>query len=56
MPVTRKDSELSKKCKLNDLKYCCPQIYYIRIFRFYLFQLSEIDNNGTVAVTIVAVL
>ena len=51
----RKDCELSNKCKLNGLKYCSPQIYYIRILKFYLFQLTEIDNNGIVAVTIVAV-
>lgn len=24
--VTRKGGELSRRCKLNNLKYCCPQI------------------------------
>ena len=46
MRVTRKDCKLSRKCKLIGLKYFCPQIHYIRIFKLYLFQLNEIDNDG----------
>ena len=44
-----------KKCKLNSLKYCCPQIHYIWVFSFYLFQLNGVGNDGIVAVKIVVV-
>lgn len=46
MRLTRKDSNLSRKCMLNGLRYCCPQKHYIRNFSFYLFQSNEIDNVG----------
>ena len=54
--VTRKDFELSRKCKLHSLKYWDLQIITFKIFSSYLFHLNEINNDGIVAGVIVAVL